>query len=234
MKRPGRKPSLGIAFWVVFFSPALLGAQQAQPTPTPAQSVKPVPLPGWNYGGGGLVNGGEAYPYSQEKDPNWLFLVAFGGDFPLSSGFAESYEDGFCGHVGLGYKAADLLTAWLDLGYGQFGSRNSPSKNAVDDLSIFDISLQARYRLFSSRFSPFFFAGPGLTVATVENAPATSDTGLLLEGGAGMEYKIGGGKRVFLQCQLSYGFLSPSFAAESRTDSPLVLAPLEFGMTFSL
>jgi hypothetical protein len=243
-----KKLAVVSAFWVVFLFVPSAWAQPdpyiAAPTPTPI--VKPLQSPDQNVDTGDLVPKEEAVP--TPVDPNLLVCVGGGIAFPVSPVFSSNYSVGYSGQLGFGYRVAGRWTLWLDAGTDSFNSKTSVPNQAgmVDEVTQWNFTLTASYRVLSSPLSPYFFAGPGLSLVDSQIAPnwvvndadygvpTGSETDFLLEGGIGFEYRIHQGEELFLQSKWTFGFTSPRFAAVSQTDSPLALTPLEIGLLFAL
>jgi hypothetical protein len=248
MPKAGKILAVAPAFWMAFlFCPSARAQQDPNilaPTPTPI--VKFLQSPERNADTGAFVSKARAVP--TPEDPNLLVRVGGGIAFPVSPVFSNNYNFGLSGQLGFGYRVAHHLTLWLSGEFESFNSKAAPPNQpgTVDQVTQWNFTLTASYRVLSSPLSPYFFAGPGLSFVSAQispnwvvneddyGVPTGSETDFLLEGGIGFEYRLHPGEAVFLQSEWSLGFTSPGFAAVSQTDSPLAPTPLEIGLLFAL
>jgi hypothetical protein len=146
--------------------------------------------------------------------------------------------------VGTGYKLSDQFSAWLDVVFHTFGA-----KSGAINYTLIDLTLSARYRLTSSAFSPYLFAGPGLAYNENRSTTTTSydvytgypyflvnssEVDFLAAGGLGMEFRLEDGMNVYLQSKLMVDFTSVNFAQSAFTDSPILYVPIQAGVFFGL
>jgi hypothetical protein len=188
-------------------------------------------------------SGAQQVEESKAQPGGWLSLISIGAGVPLSPKIQEAYSAPFHLGLGLGWRASNHFSIWLDFTLDQFNNKNSQLTNDNNYMLIVFAGL-VRYRLLRSPFSPFLFLGPGLaynedrstipqvdTTLGIVTVPITSsEVDFLLEGGAGVSFEALNGLEIFIQGRGVWDTASSQFAKTAYTDSPVILLPLEAGV----
>ncbi len=227
--------------------PGSANKAQATFTPTPASPTPtrtPFLAPTWAPSSAGIGPS----PLEHKSPSAWMTSTGLGIGIPISVHLQKGYSTGFNVAIGSGYKLTEQFSIWLNLGLNLYSSKDDTHTHG-NNYTLIEGALSARYRILASDISPFLFAGPGISYneyrnpSVVQYDPTTGygyipvnayEVAFLMEGGLGIDMRLGGGIDTYLQGKLTYGFISPGFAGYASTDSPIMLVPLELGIILGI
>jgi Outer membrane protein beta-barrel domain len=243
---PGMGPSPGSS-WTPTPTPDSTKGIQATFTPTPASPTPtrtPFLAPTWAPESAGTGPS----PLEPKKPSFWMTTTGIGIGIPASTHLQQAYSTGFNIAIGSGYKLTEQLSLWLDLGLNLYNSKNDSLTNG-NNYTLIEGAFWIRYRFLDSGVSPYILAGPGLAYNEFRNNnvvlydPTTgygyipinsSEVDFLMEGGLGIDMRLGEGIDTYLQGKLTYIFTSPNFTGYASPDNPIIVVPLELGIIFGI